>query len=107
MPHEWPEDDTQISVIALFDKDNGRAWVDPQEENLLDAEYSAYLDSGKTKDKLLTLKLMDGDLFKIACSNISNWSIRSMYGILTSERMIKEMTDRIKMVNPDFDDTDD
>lgn len=58
--------------------------TDPADEPRIDAAVSKWLDSGKTRDTLLSLSFLDGREYKVLASNIVSWAIS------TSESREKE-----------------
>lgn len=89
-------------MVLLYTKDGDTCRIRPEEEGELDAAFTTYIESGGTRDKLLTLTTLTGDQLKVACSSISNWMIRSMAGMIASEKFEMAYAARMRQVNPMF-----
>lgn len=93
--------------LDVYDKHNGRFRCRTENESELDAKYSAYLDSGKTKDGMIELTLLSGSTIKIAVSEIANWIIITLAEAEEAVRATRAFINVMKAIDPDFQDATD
>ena len=60
--------------LQLFEKD-GNISLSPSEEPRINAAVSDFIDSGWSRDKLLDLSLLSGQIYYTRASNIFSWLI--------------------------------
>lgn len=77
--------------VDLFCEDGGVIRILVIDEAMLDAKYTLWLESNRTRDELLTLTTLAGVPFKIAVGNIANWAIRSPESVANEKKIAKLM----------------
>jgi len=55
--------------------DDGYVLAKPECEQSIDAAVSAWVDSGKTRDRLLRIELLDGCELAVLASEVTSWLI--------------------------------
>ena len=93
--------------IDVYDIYDGRFRCSMECESELDAKFTAWLDSGKTKDSLVELPTLNGGVMKIAVSAVANWMLCSIEGAQEAVRLDVAFVHLMKEVNPDFVGLDD
>lgn len=64
---EW---EPPSSWLCVYDVGDQVTYVCAEEANRLDAAIAGYLDSGKTRDELLSLRMVEGEDYRVPLSNI-------------------------------------
>ena len=61
------------SYLIVYSRDGSCCRCVLQDEQALDAAVTAYLDSGKTKDRLVTLTAVSGATYRVLASDVTSW----------------------------------
>ena len=64
--------------MCVFDRDRGMARCRIEDESVVDAAVTEYLDSGGTRDRVLSLTYTGGGEYKILASQVSSWGTCSL-----------------------------
>lgn len=68
-------DELPDTWLTVWEEDGSSYTVDEADEPRLDAAVSQYIDSGGTRDTLLSLDFTDGRTFRVKASRIAGWSL--------------------------------
>lgn len=66
-------DEPEMSYLLVFDRQNGRCEVALEEEPVIDAAVTAWVDSGRQRDRVLSLRTVNGTTWRVLASEVSNW----------------------------------
>ena len=70
------------TLLKVWDRSNDWFIVCLDEEPTVDASVSRWVDSGRTRDTILHLVRLDGDVFHILASEITSWVLSTQGGRL-------------------------
>lgn len=70
MISEWCSEDAWLVVMEC---DGSSTDIDPSEESRLDAAVTGYVDSGGTRDVVLSLTMSEGGQYRILASRVVGW----------------------------------
>jgi hypothetical protein len=84
------------TTYCRVDVGDGYYLVEQHEEPRIDAAVSAFLDSGCTRDQLLTIDLLDGKVLKLRASRIESFYISTPDNRRASIEREKALADESK-----------
>lgn len=73
--------------MTVFDRDRGAARCRVEDEPVVDAAVTDYLDSGGRRDRLLALTTTGGCPYKILASHITSWALCTLEAVATEAEL--------------------
>ena len=64
-----------MDYLTVWTRDGESTHCEPDDEPRLDAVVTAFLDSGRTKDTLLCLTMLEGVPYKVLASEVTSWAV--------------------------------